>query len=421
MRLRAVPPLFVLELVLSVAAAIFAAVQTAAYAPYAGVTAMLALDALVYFFSACRSERLRRVAALVEFFLSPAAMIMLLLSATFRWDAGYLLSLRIGLSLYLAVKIAATIAYGVLAGRTGDHVYAARRDLALISALYTLNAVVCAFCYAGATDAVTMAFLMVKLGVNALSTFAVAYLALSYLVTVFSAEKLPLKGKIRAVAAFFIKHDLGFIFGVVFAAITIVVCTVNAHRTAYYSYLAGFYFILFVARVVTHVWNRAIEHKHTEPAAKSRRKNVLLLLNSAWFLTFLEAMFMALITLSAIRFASTIPWWFFVAFMFPFSIYNFIHAVIMRHSAAKRDDAYIEVMADQSLVASIFSSFAGISYFMRYLPDSTAVQRMWNIALVAVMATIAAILISSLVRGIRGAKGRRAVQQAALGAHLPSD
>ena len=96
--------------------------------------------------------------------------------------------------------------------------------------------------------------------------------------------------------------------------------------------------------------------------------------------------------------------------MFPFSILSFVLRMIHRKSAKTIDNAYLDVTVDQSLITSLFSFLAGLSYFFKYIPNDDLASLLWLLLWLAVLTIITIALIISFVRSIIGLRGRRKTQ-----------
>ncbi len=133
--------------------------------------------------------------------------------------------------------------------------------------------------------------------------------------------------------------------------------------------------------------------------------------NSLFFLAAGDLLSISSILLSALRVSSNIPAWFFVGFMFPFSILSFVLSMIHRKSAKTIDNAYLDVTVDQSLITSLFSFLAGLSYFFKYIPNGDFSGLLWLILWLGVLTIITVALIVSFVRSLMGLKGKRGTQK----------
>ena len=230
---------------------------------------------------------------------------------------------------------------------------------------------------------------------------------------------------------FFMKYRIGFVMSEVFELFTVIVCFINIGKSESYFILFSFYLLIFVVRLVTFLWNRKLEKNEREEEEEiekinyekkrkqiekekklnlSRKKNGILLFNSIYFIAASDLLSTTLILMASIKFASTIPAWFFVGFMFPFSIMNIVICIIHRKNARHADNAYIDATSDQSLITSLFSLLAGLSYFLRYISDEEMQRFTWSIMWTVVTTIITIALISSFIKSIRGMKGKRRVQ-----------
>ncbi|MBQ6731364.1 MAG: hypothetical protein IJR08_05635, partial [Bacilli bacterium] len=167
----------------------------------------------------------------------------------------------------------------------------------------------------------------------------------------------------------------------------------------------------FTARLITFLWNKSLEKKENNSLLLSKKKHGILLFNSLFFLAAGDLLSISSILLSALRASSNIPAWFFVGFMFPFSILNFVLSMIHRKSAKTIDNAYIDVTVDQSLITSLFSFLAGLSYFFKYIPNNDLSGLLWLLLWLGVLTIITVALIVSFVRSLMGLKGKRGTQK----------
>ena len=190
-----------------------------------------------------------------------------------------------------------------------------------------------------------------------------------------------------------------------------IVSFINVNKNQFFFYLGMFYSIIFTARLITFLWNKSLEKKETNSLLLSKKKHGILLFNSLFFLAAGDLLSISSILLSALRASSNIPAWFFVGFMFPFSILNFVLSMIHRKSAKTIDNAYIDVTVDQSLITSLFSFLAGLSYFFKYIPNNDLSGLLWLLLWLGVLTIITVALIVSFVRSLMGLKGKRGTQK----------
>lgn len=368
------------------------------------------IDSIVSIISLFKNKGLK-IASIVQFISSPGTMVLLLLNTIFVLKNGYMLFVQISGVAYLLFKIGLTIYYGIDSKKNNDYENYARFNNGIVSSLYALNFITCSFLYIGSSDQTTWLFILIKVIVNAISTFAVAYFALAFVVVSFSKQILNFKEKIKAVANFFVKYEIGFIFSETFALITCIVCIVNFNKGDYFKYLAGFYLLIFVIRLMTFFWSRSLKKKSDTPLSLSKGRNALLLVSSAILLASGDTLTGALVNMSIHKYTSSLPIWFFVAFMFPFAVMNFVIAIIGKKASKTKDDAALEASSDQSLLISIYSFFAGATYFLKYISDENIVGFIFVIFLFSILVIQTVILITSLVKGIIGCSGRRKIQK----------
>ena len=188
-------------------------------------------------------------------------------------------------------------------------------------------------------------------------------------------------------------------------------CIVNFNKGDYFKYLAGFYLLIFVIRLMTFFWSRSLKKKSDTPLSLSKGRNALLLVSSAILLASGDTLTGALVNMSIHKYTSSLPIWFFVAFMFPFAVMNFVIAIIGKKASKTKDDAALEASSDQSLLISIYSFFAGATYFLKYISDENIVGFIFVVFLFSILVIQTVILITSLVKGIIGCSGRRKIQK----------
>ena len=373
------------------------------------VSLLFLIETVVY--SLALFNKTFKLASLIQFINSPLAMVVLLISVVLNGEAKYSLLLIVITSIYLLLKIGIIVYYYFDHKKKNDVISYAKFYNGLCSLLYVINLLTVVIVKNIATESTVLLCLLILIIVNALSTFAVAYFALAYLVTAYSLKTLSFKEKINAVSRFFIKYELGFMISELFCFITMIVSFVHISKNQFFFYLGMFYSIIFTARLITFLWNKSLEKKETNPLLLSKKKHGILLFNSIFFLAAGDLLSISSILLSVLRASSNIPAWFFVGFMFPFSILNFVLSLIHRKSAKTIDNAYLDVTVDQSLITSLFSFLAGLSYFFKYIPNNDLAGLLWLLLWLGVLTIITIALIISFVRSIIGLRGKRGTQK----------
>ena len=366
----------------------------------------------VIYVLASRSQRLLKVASLVQFLQSPIAMTVLLVAVFLNGEAKYSLLLIVATAIYLCLKAAIIFFYHLDYKKNADAISYAKRYNGMCSLLYAVNLLTVALSKNMATESSVGVFLLVLILVNSLSTAIVAYSALAFLVSAFAGKTLSFKEKISAVTRFFIKFELGFILGEVFCFTAMVISFINTKNNSYFFYLGLFYSILFTARMITFFWNKSLERKETDPYVLSRKKHGILMFNSIFFLAAGDLLAISSMVLSMVKATTDVPAWFFVGFLFPFSILSFVLSMVHRKSAKIIDNAYLDARIDQALITSLLSFFAGLSYFFRYLPNADVAGMLWISLWLGVLGVITAALVFSFVRSIIGLRGGRKTQMA---------
>lgn len=353
-----------------------------------------------------------KIASLIQFLHSPLVMVVLLISVLLNGEAHYSLLLIIFVSVYILLKGGILFFYIYDYKKSQDVVSYIKKYNALVSLIYVINLLIVILLRNLANDSNAGVLLIILIAINALSTFVVAYLALAFLVSAYSMKALSFKEKISVVTKFFIKYKLGFIIGELFCFITMIVSFLNIKNNQFFFFLGLFYSMIFTARIITFLWNRSLEKKEKDAILLSKKKHGILLFNSLFFLGAGDLLSVSSLILSAIKVSSSIPAWFFVGFMFPFSILNFVLSMINRKSAKTTDNAYLDVTVDQSLITSLFSFLAGLTYFFRYIPNEDLAGLIWLLLWLAVLVVITIALIISFVRSLMGLKGKRRTQTA---------
>ncbi len=373
------------------------------------VSLLFLIEAVIYCLALF--NKTLKLSSLIQFIHSPLAMIALLISVVLNGEAKYSILLIIIASIYIFLKIGIIIYYYLIHKKKDDVISYAKFYNGLCSLLYVINLLIVVIFKNTAIEATALTFLLILIVFNALSTFAVAYFALAFLITAYSLKTLSFKEKITAVSRFFIKYELGFMIGEMFCFITMIVSFINVNKNQFFFYLGMFYSIIFTARLITFLWNKSLDKKETNQLLLSKKKHGILLFNSLFFLAAGDLLSISSILLSALRASSNIPAWFFVGFMFPFSILSFVLSMIHRKSAKTIDDAYLDVTVDQSLITSLFSFLAGLSYFFKYIPNNDLASLLWLLLWLGVLTIITIALIVSFVRSIMGLCGKRGTQK----------
>lgn len=355
-------------------------------------------------------NRTFKVASLIQFIHSPLVMVVLLISVLLNGEAKYSLLLIISTSIYIVLKAGIITYYFLDYKKNHDVVSYAKFYNALCSILYVMNLFAVAILKNVITDSTVLLYLLILIVINALSTFIVAYLALAFLVTAYTLKVLSFKEKINAVTRFFIRYELGFIIGEAFCFIAMIVSFIHTGNNPFFFYLGLFYSIIFTARLITFLWNKSLERKEADPLMLSKKKHGILLFNSIFFLAAGDLLTVSSILLSVLKASSNIPVWFFVGFMFPFSILSFVLSIIHRKSAKTMDNAYLDAAVDQSSITSLFSILAGLSYFFKYIPNNDLAGLLWLLLWLTVLTIITIALVISFVRSIIGLRGRRKTQ-----------
>ncbi|MBR0440043.1 MAG: hypothetical protein IJK27_04765 [Bacilli bacterium] len=373
------------------------------------VSLLFLIETVIY--SLALFNKTLRLSSLIQFIHSPLAMVVLLISVVLNGETKYSLLLIVITSIYLLLKIGIIVYYYFDYKKKNDVISYAKFYNGLCSLLYVINLLTVVIAKNVAIESTVLLYLLILIIVNALSTFAVAYFALAYLVTTYSLKTLSFKEKINAVSSFFIKYELGFIISEIFCFATMIVSFINVNKNQFFFYLGMFYSIIFTARLITFLWNKSLEKKETNSLLLSKKKHGILLFNSLFFLAAGDLLSISSILLSALRASSNIPAWFFVGFMFPFSILSFVLSMIHRKTAKTIDNAYLNVTVDQSLITSLFSFLAGLSYFFKYIPNNDISGLLWLLLWLGVLTIITIVLIISFVHSIIGLIGKRGTQK----------
>lgn len=381
------------------------------------ITFLFFVEFIVYILALFRKTL--KAASLVQFLLSPIAMIILLIGVLLSAHSTDPLPFILAISIGIAIKIGIVVFYRFNYKRGNDAISYAKFYNGLCSVVYALN-LLSAFISAYLISPSAMALLAIPVGINIASSFAVAYFATVFLISAFVGKALGIKEKIVAVRRFFTKYELSFFFSEFYSTIMMVIAYCHVNDNHYYFFLGLFYSLLVLAKLITFLWNKRLEKKEKDPLLLSKKKHRILLFNSIFFLAAGNLMSISALLLSALKASQNLPAWFFIGFMFPFSILNFILCLVQRHEAKKGDNAYYDARVDQSLITSLFSFLAGLTYFFKYIPDSNVSGLIWILLWVLMMVFITVTLIRSFVRSIIGMRGRRKTQRRASDAESES-
>ena len=356
-------------------------------------------------------QKTLKIASLIQFIQSPIVMAILLVSTVLNGDEKYSILLIVFTSIYILLKMGIILYYYLDHKKKNDVISYAKFYNGLCSLLYVIQLFVAVILKNTATDSNALALLITLIIINILSTFAVAYSALAFLVTAYSLKTLSFKEKISAVTRFFVKYGIGFMISELFCFITMIVSFVHISDNQFFFFLGLFYSIIFTARLITFLWNKSLEKKETNMLLLSKKKHGILLFNSLFFLAAGDLLSISSMLLSVLKASSNIPTWFFVGFMFPFSVLNFVLSMIHRKSAKRIDNAYLDTTVDQSLITSLFSFLAGISYFFKFIPNEDIARFVWVLLWLGVLTIITVALVVSFVRSIMGLNGKRGTQK----------
>ena len=348
--------------------------------------------------------------AIVQFLHSPASIVMMALSVAFEAMKKPSIILVIAVIAYMAIKISAIVYHRIEFKKTKSYTCYARMNNSIISAFGGLILITGLSCSALSYHIDGMVMLIMFLATAVLSALISPYFIISYLITAFTRKALPVKGKIKAIADFFNKYRIGFFFGLGFSTITSITCFINSKEAQVYLWLGFFYVLIIVARLAAYIWNRILENKSSDPMDLSRKRNGILMFNSLLFLGSNYILMAGLINLSSLRLDSTIPVWVFATVMFPFSILNMVINYVSRRTSRQADNAYLESTIDQGLITSLFSFVAGVSFFLKYIPNILVAIITWLIMVGAVLAFVSVMLVFSFVRSVLGVTGNRQSQ-----------
>ena len=365
------------------------------------VSLLFMVETVIY--SLALFQKALKIASLIQFIQSPIVMAILLVSTVLNGDEKY--------SIYIHLKMGIILYYYLDHKKKNDVISYAKFYNGLCSLLYVIQLFVVVILKNTATDSNALALLITLIIINILSTFAVAYSALAFLVTAYSLKTLSFKEKISAVTRFFVKYGIGFMISELFCFITMIVSFVHMSNNQFFFFLGLFYSIIFTARLITFLWNKSLEKKETNMLLLSKKKHGILLFNSLFFLAAGDLLSISSMLLSVLKASSNIPTWFFVGFMFPFSVLNFVLSMIHRKSAKRIDNAYLDTTVDQSLITSLFSFLAGISYFFKFIPNEDIARFVWVLLWLGVLTIITVALVVSFVRSIMGLNGKRGTQK----------
>ena len=372
------------------------------------VAILFFVESIIYVLALFRKTL--KVASLIQFLFTPLAMLVLLLSILFSELVKEPLPFILAVSGGLVIEGLIALAYFFGLKKNGDATSYAKFYNALCFLLYLVNLLSAFVCAATILDAPSKKFLSIPIAVSAVSSIAAVYFSIVFLISAFRRKALPIKEKFTAIKSFFTKYELSFVFREVYCAIVIVYAFFNVQVNRFYILLGIFYSVIFVVKLITFLWNKLLEKKEKDPLLLSRKKHWILLFNSVFFLAAGNLLAISSVALSAIKASTNLPAWFFIGFMYPFSIMGFILCMIHRSAAKRTDNAYYEARVDQSLITSLFSFLAGIAYFFKYFSNSNSANLVWVLLWIVVLLVITAALVLSFVHAILGIRGKRKKQ-----------
>ncbi|MCR4562541.1 MAG: hypothetical protein K5694_05010 [Bacilli bacterium] len=373
-------------------------------------TGIFALETIIYVLSLFKGKPLK-AASIIQFLQSPFVMVVLLIAVFLDGQYSYSILMIVSSSIYILFKAGATIYYLFDYKREDDYISYAKFYNASISLIYVINLLLVMILKNFSNEQNMMVLLVILVVLNAISTFGVSYLASAFLITSLSEKILNFKEKIKAVTRVFIKHQLGFIISEFFTLVAMGVSFFNVRSSPFFVFLGIFYSLIFTDKLIAYLWNKRLEKDEKDEVSLSRKKHGILLFNSVFFLAAGNILSISSLLLSVLKASSQMPIWFFVGFMFPFSTLGIVFTIINRRSSRDIRNPYLEVRFDQSLITSLFSLLAGLSYFIRYIPNEDISRFIWLSLWLGALVLITVALIISFVHAIKGLAGKRRIKK----------
>lgn len=379
--------------------------------PSAGLYTFVAV-LLVYVFASIKKKGLK-ISSAVSFLLSPIAVAFLLLNIIAVLVQPFSLMMTIASGLYFVFMLVTAIYFSFSRDKDNKYDAYARRECTIITSIYAFDFYLISLLSPSISSSSAADWgILIEAGIIVFSSLFVIYFTLSYAVTSFAESVLSLKEKIKRLGWFFVTYKIGFFFSEAFALGFATVSIINYQKEQYFQYMAFVYSILFFLRLFLFISEILLKRKVKNPVKLSKRRNVLLVINSSIILTFNMLFASALIYMIQHRLVSEMPWWIFVCFMFPFSIMNFIIAIIGKRKSKTEDNAINEATADLALLMSVYSFFCGCSYFGSFFKGNvTAIIIIFTVAFLIVLGQTAYFAVS-LGHGIRGCIFKREIQLA---------
>ena len=157
------------------------------------VSLLFLIETVIY--SLALFNKTLKLSSLIQFIHSPLAMVVLLISVVLNGETKYSLLLIVIASIYILLKIGIIIYYYLNHKKKEDVISYAKFYNGLCSLLYVINLLIVLIFKNIAIEATALTFLLILIIINALSTFAVAYFALAFLITAYSLKHCHLKKK----------------------------------------------------------------------------------------------------------------------------------------------------------------------------------------------------------------------------------
>ena len=388
----------------------------------------LFIEGICYIFLVTNKNKLKAAAGIITFINGAISIVVLLLLAISMLPNTAPLYYVIYTLIYLTYKIFSYFYYRHIKDDLMSTIY---KEFAVIMIMLIINLLACILFYNfdpnesldymidvlvkifvdnyTGYDTLKFYLLVIKILINFISSFFVAYYSASAMILLLKNKPLTLKEKIRSIIDFIQKYNISFIMGEIFTTIVFLSYLQNANSNEQYGYIASFYLLILVLRTLIFIWNKIITKKYKDnPYKLYRRQFILLIIVSASIILLNQSLNSVLISISTKNNnPNAFPIWWLLLIILPFSAYGFIISFLSYKRAKMNDNAYLLAYSNLSCISSMFMLFGSTIFILAKISNELLVMIIWFILLSAVIISELTISIISLIIGIKGIAGKR--------------
>lgn len=381
----------------------------------------LLVQGICYIFLAINKNQAKILSSILSFINNFLGTIILLFFAISMLPEEAPLYYIIYVIIYLIFKIFTLIYYSL---NKSDLNYVVYKEYAIVVIMQIINLIACILLYNfnqeetldyminllvkifvenyKEYDTVKFYLLLIKIAINFITSLFVAYYSTSSLISTIKQNKLSFKSNIKEVFNFFTRFELTFIFSEIFTIFIYIFYLIKGFESEYHLALSNFYLYIIIARLFIFIFHKIVIKKYKDNEFKIYKKDsLLLLIESSSMLIFYHSLSTVLFFISTYNDNNlTIPIWWLILIMLPFSSYGFINSVLTYKKAKRNNDPYLNSSANLSLVTSMYTLFGTIVSLISIL-DNYAVSIIWRILLIIIEVLLVIIPVRSLIKAIR--------------------